>query len=608
FPHCFGCATRPSVQVIVGRRKRSTRRRRRVSHLPTISVFVWAEAVLPLRRPLVPTVPSVPSLGEDGGRGKGGGGSSQNLRRRRHPFPGSFLSFSSEASGFGFLFSAVAIAYAANPEEGQQQLGGVCVLYVLGPSERERRGLRQGRGGAHLPVGGLCLLLFDPAKPRPSAKMASFCGNLHRPLSAVAAVAVAAVSSDLSDKFTLPKSDSVQAPPKTTPCDAGKVSGSWVSRVSFSNISAWASARNSVDEIKHPSSNSGVLLKPDTLFSSFSSKFVSSPAFLDLHRHAKLGRTPQSVDIALPTLSSEDVMYRWHLPKMSSFDVGKPDCSAIRSRTVVVLLGWLGAKQKHLKRYADWYTSRGFHVVTFTLPLADILSYNVGGKAEENVVSLANHLSDWVSEEQGKNLIFHTFSNTGWITYGVILENFKKQDPTLMEKIKGCIVDSAPVAAPDPQVWASGFSAAFLKKRSVATKGMLKMYDSSVDAFLDRANEEPKPAVAETALLTLLEKFFEVVLNLPSVNRRLTDVLDMLSSNQPKCPQLYVYSSSDRVIPAKSVESFVEHQRKAGHEVKAYDFVSSPHVDHFRSHPSIYTSQLTSFLDDHVFTCCKDSS
>lgn len=29
----------------------------------------------------------------------------------------------------------------------------------------------------------------------------------------------------------------------------------------------------------------------------------------------------------------------------------------------------------------------------------------------------------------------------------------------------------------------------------------------------------PKPAVAEAALLLVLEKFFEVVLNLPTVNR-----------------------------------------------------------------------------------------
>ena len=36
--------------------------------------------------------------------------------------------------------------------------------------------------------------------------------------------------------------------------------------------------------------------------------------------------------------------------------------------------------------------------------------------------------------------------------YGVMLEHFQKQDPSIMERIKGCIVDSAPVAYPDPEV------------------------------------------------------------------------------------------------------------------------------------------------------------
>lgn len=36
--------------------------------------------------------------------------------------------------------------------------------------------------------------------------------------------------------------------------------------------------------------------------------------------------------------------------------------------------------------------------------------------------------------------------------YGAILEKFQNKDPSLMGRIRGCIVDSAPVASPDPQV------------------------------------------------------------------------------------------------------------------------------------------------------------
>lgn len=36
--------------------------------------------------------------------------------------------------------------------------------------------------------------------------------------------------------------------------------------------------------------------------------------------------------------------------------------------------------------------------------------------------------------------------------YGAILERFQKLDSSLMGRVKGCIVDSAPVAAADPTV------------------------------------------------------------------------------------------------------------------------------------------------------------
>ena len=84
-------------------------------------------------------------------------------------------------------------------------------------------------------------------------------------------------------------------------------------------------------------------------------------------------------------------------------------------------------------------------------------------------------------------------------------------------------------------------------------------------------------------------------------------MLDTLSSSQPSCPQLYIYSSADRVIPADSVESFIKEQRQAGREVRACNFVSTPHVDHFRNDPKLYTSQLSQFLADCVLTCCRES-
>lgn len=435
--------------------------------------------------------------------------------------------------------------------------------------------------------------------------MGSMPGILQRPIFAAAAVAVASVSTDLPNKLTNSNSIASETTNSQSHDSSSSSHFSWVSHISVSKL-----ARLSfVTRIQMPLPNISHYPIPNSSGNILNS-VASSSVLVNLYQSADLGRAskPKTYSYTSRSLPSED-LYRWHLPEPTAIDVGgKSDCSSAKSRTVVVLLGWLGAKQKHLSRYAEWYTSRGFHAITFTFPMSEVLSYQVGGKAEQEVELLVNHLGEWLEEEHGKNLVFHTFSNTGWLTYGVMLEKFQKQDPSLLGRIRGCIVDSAPVAAPDPQVWASGFSAAFLKKQSIATRGSTTSHESAKEgSFVTKTVKEPKPAVTETALLVVLEKFFEVVLNLPTVNRRLSDVVTMLSSRQPNCPQLYIYSSADRVIPARSVESFIEQQRRSGHEVRSCDFISTPHVDHFRNHPQLYTSQLTRFLEDCVLSCCKGS-
>ncbi|XP_057960841.1 uncharacterized protein LOC131152907 [Malania oleifera] len=437
--------------------------------------------------------------------------------------------------------------------------------------------------------------------------MGSLSGIFQRPAVAAAAVTLASVSAGFTDK-PVPPNQSDPCSSKDSNSSIYNIvqepNSSCVSRISVSklaNFSFVTRIRVPVPNINFSAApNSSHKFVPSLLYSSV----ASSPILLNLYHSAALAKAPKSTAFAYtaPT-SPPEVLYRWHLPEPSAYDiVGNSDCSSAKSRTVVVLLGWLGAKQKHLRRYAEWYTSRGFHAITFTFPIAEILSYQVGGKAEEHVELLVRHLADWLEEEHGKNLVFHTFSNTGWLTYGVILEKIQMLDPSLMGRIRGCIIDSAPVAAPDPQVWASGFSAAFLKRHSVATKGSLSSYETDGAALVNQQTfAEPKPAVTEAALLLVLKKFFEVVLNLPTVNRKLSDVLGRLSSGQPTCPQLYIYSTADRVIPAGSVESFIEGQRMAGHQVRACNFVSTPHVDHFRNDTQLYTSQLSQFLEDCAY-------
>ncbi|KAK9076306.1 hypothetical protein SSX86_004639 [Deinandra increscens subsp. villosa] len=419
--------------------------------------------------------------------------------------------------------------------------------------------------------------------------MGSLSGIFQRPVIAASAVALASVSSDLRDKIWPSK-------PLDTRLSSEQSSGyisNLISETKWAHISDNSFSKSfatksliPIPNFRHPMNN----VDNNCLSNNMAYYVPSLEHFLNVYQSAQLANAPRPIDYTsrVSNATSTDAVYRWHLPQPNAIDL------PTNSKTVVVLLGWLGAKQKHLKKYADWYTSKGFNVITFTFPMAEILSYQVGGKAEQHVDLLVNHLAEWLDEECRKNLVFHTFSNTGWLIYGAMLEKFQRQDHTLTERIKGCIVDSAPVAAPDPQVWASGFSAAFLKKNSIAAKG-----------YRNTDEIAAKPTMTEAALLVVLEKLFHVILNLPAVNQRLSNVLVQLKSRQPSCPQLYFYSSADKVIPAGSVESFIEVQQQMGRVVKSCNFKSTPHVDHFRHEPELYTTQLSQFLNDCVLNSCR---
>ncbi|WOL13364.1 hypothetical protein Cni_G22134 [Canna indica] len=235
--------------------------------------------------------------------------------------------------------------------------------------------------------------------------MSSFSGFLYRPFSA--AVAIAAVSSmpgHISSSLKLPESSVTPSPVSLPELDspAHRASVSDIASLPFLSLN------------KKPLS-----FVPGSVFGSFSFCVAPPTSQLAPYQYAKLASPQKNVELPPIIASSQsDALYRWHLPNPKAYGVmGSDQCLKAKSQTVVILLGWLGAKQKHLNRYADWYTSRGYHVVTFTFPLGDVMSYKVGGRVEQDVELLAEHLVDWVSEEDGKNLVFHTFSNTGWLTY-----------------------------------------------------------------------------------------------------------------------------------------------------------------------------------------------
>ena len=240
--------------------------------------------------------------------------------------------------------------------------------------------------------------------------MTSLSGGLQRPLMAAAAVAVASFSAEVSEK--LPSGESSDAC-STSNLINSSINGSNSSRVSHTSFSRLANL-SFLTQIRAPVPNVNFQVptfENNHFSNSCYSSVASSSLLYKLYQSAALQKVPMPASNSQRECIStpSEVMYQWHLPEPNAVGV------SVKSRTVVVLLGWLGAKQRHLTKYAEWYTSRGYHAITFTFPMAEILSYRLGGKAEQNINLLVNHLVDWLEGEHKKNLVFHTFSNTGWL-------------------------------------------------------------------------------------------------------------------------------------------------------------------------------------------------
>nr|KJB40165.1 hypothetical protein B456_007G050100 [Gossypium raimondii] len=180
----------------------------------------------------------------------------------------------------------------------------------------------------------------------------------------------------------------------------------------------------------------------------------------------------------------------------------------------VVLLGWLGATNKHLNRYVEWYNSRGIHAVTFLVELKDLLCLDPVSMLDRRIAELANGLATWGSEKEDDGrercFIFHTFSNTGWLVYGSVIERFQRREG-LKEMIKGVIFDSGSADPLNPKVWAAGFAVAILKK--------LNSKNGSENGGTDSTLQKAEPQMVEAVVLASLEKFFKSVLNMPEVER-----------------------------------------------------------------------------------------
>ncbi|XP_020529949.1 transmembrane protein 53-like isoform X1 [Amborella trichopoda] len=256
-----------------------------------------------------------------------------------------------------------------------------------------------------------------------------------------------------------------------------------------------------------------------------------------------------------------------------------------RRRVLVVMVGWLGCNQWQLRRYREWYESRGVgEILTFPIALHQFLGWVLGTSSNlsTRLDCIRHALQHRLDTHEHTCIIFHLFC-LGSLMYGQIVQGLSEKQRV---RIKGCVIDSGPITSLDTKVAARGITGAvFFKGESLS--------DESIGGM-------------EVPFEAFLEKIMAVFLDVFQLRRKIEAAMENLKQIELKCPLLYLYSSADRVVSKDTVESAIEEEIRKGRIVRHCDFKYTRHLGHFLGRPGLYSAHLESFLAESLSKTAND--
>ncbi|KAG2501753.1 hypothetical protein HYH03_000253 [Edaphochlamys debaryana] len=244
----------------------------------------------------------------------------------------------------------------------------------------------------------------------------------------------------------------------------------------------------------------------------------------------------------------------------------------------VVVIGWMGSQKRYLNKYGALWARSGDHEVLMVRPsiLQTLVRWRgvvVAGRDIDRVARLHR-------ENPAMPTVYHIFSTGGFIHAGTMWRWMDEvedvaQRRDLLEEVRGIILDSAPASV----------------NAEMASKAIV----SAVTGTPAEELEHGMPGL-QGALLSGTRAFLERYLQSKGVQLRTEEVYDAWYNLAPSCPQLYLYSDGDPLVPASDVERYMQVQEGRGVEVSSYKWPDSGHVEHYRRYPHEYAYQISAFL------------
>ncbi|XP_070559824.1 transmembrane protein 53-like [Ptychodera flava] len=228
-----------------------------------------------------------------------------------------------------------------------------------------------------------------------------------------------------------------------------------------------------------------------------------------------------------------------------------------KDRPMVLMFGWMSAKQRYINKYVEVYNSKGCDVLVVKMDPINLVWPSTGQ-------SVAQELLDYI-EKGDQKLIVHSFSVGGHL-YGELLRRIDSKPDRyagVKDRIVGQIFDSC---------------------------------TSAKDSFHSICD-----AITQNPVLWFLLKSVAVTyfwMTQKYTVSHIKKTRETLRQNPVNTPILMLYSLDDPIGSAKANEQLSEiWKRDLDYQVQSKCWDSSPHVEHMRKHRAEYVDAVYKFLN-----------
>lgn len=244
-----------------------------------------------------------------------------------------------------------------------------------------------------------------------------------------------------------------------------------------------------------------------------------------------------------------------------TFSCNESQVDSISTRPLILLFAWMLSKNKHIDKYREFWTSRGYDILTVQTKPLDLLLPTIGGKkVAENVLNL-------LSKVKYDQMVIHAFSVGGYQLgeFLCLLSNESRNGNPDAQRVnqamKGWIIDSCVFADSCPP----GLSKAITHHPTIQPmleKGIEHFLQITHSFTLDRYN--------------MLSKY--------------------LFGNETKVPSLLLFSRDDYVSSVETNFRLAKGFEDNGVKTRTRCWEKSVHVLHYREHPEEYEYEIDRFI------------